>query len=177
MAIELEVPVRHREYRGYDEKQYPLGTWFAEGDLTGDASGDPMTIKVLFQDSLQALTSLSYSLEQMWVRRSDTTARVTGVSIINLGSFAFTRQFTLTNTPSSGGGTVNAMGIDQPTQLPIFLGRIFEQAVDASLEWAAPNSGVSVSMRFQVEGYYWGARSITAPGGPQRPPGGMYGHS
>jgi len=32
----------------------------------------------------------------------------------------------------------------------------------------------TLAYEFEAEGYYWGARSLTANGGPQRPPSGLY---
>lgn len=175
MALDLPVPVQYRGENAHIEPQFPLGTWFAEGNLVSAGEGDPFSITIVFQNSTQALISLGFSLEQMWARRSDTTATRVHANIRNIGVFSFTRQFSLNLSTDSSGGGGNTMPLDTSGFLPIYLGYITERDTQADIEFVSPDPGTGDSIRFQAEGYYWGDRSRLAPGGPQRPPFGIYG--
>jgi len=57
--------------------------------------------------------------------------------------------------------------------MPLFIGAPVQNGVNAGLNFVMSNAVVSLAVK--VEGYYWDPGAINAVGGPQRPPGSIYG--
>ena len=178
MTVIFNTHVRRLAYRGWDDPRYPLGIWWGSGTVVGDASSGFQGVRINVHTEAQALDGLIYNLEQFSVLISEATARDGYLRTIGLapqaGLPAFDRAWHLRFEPLSG--LSNTGVANQRMQLPLLLGttRGGASAIGA-LEIATVNLTAANSLSASALGFVWGPRSVLADGGPQRPPGAIFG--
>ena len=141
----------------------------------GDGTGGTRTAGVVFTlASSPRLDSLMYNLEQLFIADDDNVTKVLNVRSVNLGvlpegdtvEFAYT--VAATTGPDATGGLTN------PSAYPMLLGSQLVSGVDAELTVTGTNV-TGEGLRVKALGYIWDSRALSAPGGPQRPPGSVFG--
>lgn len=175
MSIVAEQEVQVREFSGWTDPQFPSGYWSSAGVGIGDASGGLMTIQINFSRATDQRNSQFYSLEQLfcWIQASSTQQGELILANFDLGRGASTNRIMNASFVSSPTG--NSSFRSDLMRLPngLFLGRQADALTSTSLSLVLVNvTGIVTQLR--VEGYIWDARSVAVPGGPQRPPTGVY---
>ncbi len=158
----------------------PLGLWAVFVSTLGDGSAGVLTASPRFQIAGEPGNTLLYSLEQVMV---DTTlgGGVAGAMIVenmdrlplngSTGARSDVYPLDLVDNGVTLGSSLRpALFIGQP----LFLGAPIQNNLNAGLQFTMPNTAVSLAVKAQ--GYYWSPGAINASGGPQRPPGSIYGN-
>ncbi len=175
MSVGTQILVSTRRYWGYQDPRYPLGTWQAVLEATGDASGGSIFIDHMFAVvTSSALGSVIWSVEQIALQSTDATPRNFQLHCINMGGppgAGLDNQFALITAVDGTGGTSYDMTDNIP--LPMFLGSQTQAGTTALFGIVGTNIDLQI-VHFESQGYFWGARSVLVDGGPQRPPTGLY---
>ncbi len=170
MSVIGETDIEYRKFSGFDEPQWPSGYWVGQGAVTGDATGGDMTMQITFNPVTALFNSQYYSLEQMFVNQVSQNSDIMGMLMANFDRGSALYHLSLVGTQSAQGNL--ELG-DALNMRGLFLG-----------QQRSPNSAQSISLTLdnvdgivltaKLEGYVWSARSTSVPGGPQRPPTGLY---
>ena len=179
MSVFLAFSVTLRPFASRPEPGMPLGLWAVHVSTLGDGSGGLLTTSPRFQLANQPGNTLLYSLEQLGVRSTlsgftDCTMIVENMDNLPLNGSTGARSdlyaFRLTDDGATLGSSIK---MNERLQRPLFLGAPVQNNLNAGLQFVMPNTAVSLSVKAQ--GYYWDPGAINAVGGPQRPPGSIYG--
>lgn len=176
MSIVTQADVHYRRFNGYLDPRYPQGHWFAKLNLTGDASGGVMQAGLVFTRVAQARNSRLYSLEQVSLfSNNNGTPRPGRLFTTNMvGPPLFSLEHRqIINTGADAEGASSTVQATDLAFLPLFLGSQNAQGTTSELALTFANAD-GVVHALEAEGYWWGARSVLADGGPQRPPTGLY---
>ena len=174
MSILATLPIRRREFAGFDDPSLPEGIWQGEVTRVGDASGGIVTVGLIFNIGTGTpRDSRFYSLEQLSVFYTDNTQGSFVFSILGMGErtvagASFVLDGVLFNTTDIG-----AAQRDIGALLPLFLGRQSDAGTSSNIQVSAPNANVQ-TLTMTAMGYMWGPRSINALGGPSRPLQGIF---
>jgi len=173
MTITASSLIRITEFPEFEDPSLPAGTWVGNQVVTGDVSGGSRIVQLIIAPVSQPKTSLFYSLEQFMVFDEDSTvktAQVQGVNLGRIGTLSFDQIIVveMLALPVSGSG-----GLGRDLLGPYQLGRQRTGGVATQVR-ASVNNSDGDDFIFQAQGYWWDARSVSAPGGPSRPVQGMY---
>ena len=174
MSIIEVTDIASRKFSGYEEPQYPSGMWVAHAIVTGNATGGDMTVQINIIPAASFRDSQYYSLEQ-FMATIDVAASQNGrllMSNLDLGGSVSGQLYTLPLLLNSSGGA-SLRPSDIQSWLPLFLGQQSSFNSATSLSFSLDNDDGQIVM-VQAQGYIWGPRSTAVPGGPQRPPTGLY---
>ncbi len=175
MTTLLQVLIRPRPFSGSLDPRYPLGLWLASVSITGDATGGDKQASVMFASAFQEHNRNFYSLEQIGMQDGSPVDQRASMSTDNMdsdGSAPLTHQITLDMLTNEGGNSAITPAASEAIR-GLFLGRQRLAGQVAQLNFRLDNVN-TVILDVSVQGYYWGPRSILAPGGLQRPPLGLY---
>lgn len=179
MPVIVNFRTEVRPYSGYAERQFPIGAWIASGTLTGDASGGFVQANFLFQFGQQALVTEMYNLEQFSVDMGVAAApsiqaelQTRNMDILAPGRTIGVQRWQFALLSDGAGNSINQLA-DQ-AGLPIWLGAPHTPLLECGIRWQFVNALDQV-FTITCQGYIWGSRSVLAPGGPQRPPFGIFG--
>ena len=156
-------------------RNWPIGIWTINMQDVGDGTGGTRTAGVTFTlASAPRLDALMYNLEQLFVADDDNVTKVANVRSVNLGILpeGDTIEFALTLAATTGVDA--AAGLTNYSSLPLLLGAQLVSGVDAELTVTATNV-TGEGLRVKALGYVWDSRALSAPGGPRRPPGSVFG--
>lgn len=177
MTIVADVRAAPLPWRGHDDPRLPVGVWFASGTVVGDASGGTMQVRFVFSAEGEPVSGDLFNVEQMSCLVSSNTGRdgfFIAQGLSPSPANVFDRRWSLKIDPMgslSGNGGLR----DGYPRFPIFLGTKRGGAdTFAALSVGLNNLTATDSLSVSVMGYRWGTRSILAPGGPQRPPAGLW---
>ena len=179
MTIVLDVPIRRLAFRGFDDPALPTGIWWGTGVLVGDASGGSMQVRFSLKTEGQPVSGEMWNLEQAMAFIGSDQSRDAFITAAGLspsrdlpGVDAIYRAVLSDMGPGQGqSGLANEF-----SQLPLFLGSVRGGAdTSATIGLGLVNLTAAVALSCSMMGYIWGARSILAEGGPQRPPRGLFG--
>jgi len=178
MAIIEVVTAQMRAWQASPDPTLPEGAWIASGTVVGTATGGPRTIQIDFQKAATRLSSRLFSLEQMALTDVSSAVIQWELQTFNLETFegqgiasrAWALNITKDNRPNGNGGALDTFS----NLLPLFLGAPSQAGVAAGISFVADNVN-AITMVCFAQGFFWGPRSITAPGGPQRPLRSIYG--
>ena len=166
MAIADTSPIRHLGFNGFADPALPNGMWDGVLSLTGDASGDELSMSLIFAETAAAQNERFYNIEWLSWRHNINTALNGILNVINFQQSA-SRTFGLqiiASSANTGGAAANINALS----LPIWLGAQDNGATNARIEMASENN-LNDSQRLIAGGYWWGPEAILADGGPQRP--------
>ncbi len=174
MSVLAAQPVEFQRFSGWSDPRYPEGYWWGSVTGTGDGTGGSNNLAINFTQPAGSRSSKMFDLEQLAIHSGDTTALVGRLELAN------------SEGPSNAGlrgilavelqAFVDGSGLSgrDLTFLPLFLGSERSAALAFSLAFVIVNVDTEV-VTLEAQGYWWGARSVLVPGGPQRPPTGLYG--
>ena len=174
MTVADARPVRFQPFNGFLNPSFPEGYWKGAAEVTGDASGGNAVLSVTFNQVETSRSGRMFNVEQLDVWSTSVGATVFGhTQVANLGdllggSATALRSFLMRVTP-------NAHALDYLTGLlvPQVLGAEEDSAQVSTYSIVLPNENLIV-FSMEAQGYWWGPRSRTADGGPQKPPFGLF---
>lgn len=182
MTIAVLTPVEFRGWGGVPgQPAMPIGQWFKRVSLVGDASGGSKTLELAFSVSAPGspLTADSFSLEQLSIHstsNADATALVLTIALgrVNRGSLVPSGFDYAVELISIGGSSESAAQADMMAPLRgLFLGQPETSDSSATLGVRVTNVDLEV-LTVEAQGYVWGPRSLSTPGGPLRPAGALF---
>jgi len=160
----------------------PMGTWYADGTVVGDATGGVMIVSVKFNLPNQNLDSVIYNLEQFDMFVLGTGGNIL-VEILGwridprnpLGSNTGWKR-TIPTTASQGTDGFLLMTAEQDIQstLPVLFGSQGQVAQGSQLNLEKTNVNLD-SLGIWAMGYMWDSGARSFPGGPRRPEGVVFG--
>lgn len=176
MTVIQPVHVLQRTWRGYDDPGLPVGMWFSQGAVLGDASGGQANLQMEFRDAANR-SARFFSLEQIEVHHTTSSGRSCAMIATNweqVSEFGLiNRQWKIAITSNSNG--VAALDNTVTLPLPIFLGittPVSELPSILTINCANTDGETFFST---VQGYIWEPRSVLAEGGLRRPADSLYG--
>jgi len=158
---------------------FPAGIWTSQQTVIGDASGGEAVIAHEVILLTEPFSAIMLTIEQIFLDSDrgvdvDVLLQAIGFEEHNpVGNNNILMSFLLEDL---GASTVTALRPDGQLRKPIFLGRCDRtsgQNSEISFRWTN-NDGTA--FRDSVYGYYWGPEAMYVPGGPQRPPGSLFGN-
>jgi len=173
MAFIEVVDVTYRKFSGWQEPQFPSGYWQGSARVIGDATGGDMSGQINFSRVTEPFNSQYYSWEELMVTTDEEATVPLGILIANFGLVTPVtgRRYTMFVTGDNS-GNASVEGV-QMGLLPIFLGQQASANSAVSITIIRNNDNLDV-MDILIGGYVWDVRSTSVPGGPQRPPTGLY---
>lgn len=174
MAVITVFDIEYRKFSGWDEPQFPSGFWRGGGLSLGDATGGDNTVQINFATGGSQFNSQYYSLEQLMVNVPGTGGVNVGIQISNLDLFPGITSYNYTVIlDGNEGNTESLAGRELPGFRGLWLGQQFTPNSSAAISFSLDNTNAEIFL-VAAQGYVWGARSTGVPGGPQRPPTGLY---
>lgn len=175
MTIILLSTVQQRVWGGGPNARDPIGMWHGGTAQTGDATGGSNVIDFVFQaQGAQAIDPNIYSLEQLSIQKDDALLENIRVRSVVMGDLSGVDGW-LVQVGVAGAQGFSAGFGSHMAFLPVFLSDSLTIGSTTSLEIAANNVD-TVNLIVSAQGYIWGSRSRSTPGGPRRPSDGLYGH-
>jgi len=175
MSVLAISPFFKREFAGYDDPSLPQGIWQGQVSAVGDASGGIQSAAIIFNDTNAPRDPNFYSLDEMSASQGPSVAGavIAFMSLLNMGGSGLSVARSYATTLSVFNGTDVAMITRAMSFMPIFLGRQTATGANTNIQFVVPNDNGS-TLVFSAMGYWWGPRSINAPGGPSRPLQGIF---
>lgn len=177
MSVTGEASVQYRRFQGYLDPRLPEGSWFGSTSVVGDASGGEALTRLIFQLASQgSRSSRMFNIERISTDSTLTVAETSRIQTTNMegptsGTLANRFSLLMPLPQSAAGPAIDARSL---LFLPLFLGTPRAQGLQADVNIIFQNV-TTILYVFEAQGYWWGARSVLADGGPQRPPNGIYG--
>lgn len=177
MSVVVNESIHRRPWRGYDDPGLPVGMYFAQSSVTGDASAGNMNVLFQFKQESDAVSGFFYNLEQFNVFHSQASFKAGAIQVTNFETLGpvglINRQYRFEIEDNVNG--VAALSDQLYIPLPLFLGAVAPVAsLAAQLEFSIANVDVT-SFVASIQGYIWEPRSIQAAGGLRRPVDSLYG--
>jgi len=177
VTVSVSDSIRNRPWRGYDDPGLPVGMYFAQNSVVGDASGGDMIVFFDFKGEGEPISGRFFNLEQINIFHSDVASKPGHIVANNWETIGpvglVNRQWKFQLVTNVNG--VAAMSDLLYFPLPLFLGSAAPLADLASdLEVGVDNVNVS-SLTVTIQGYIWEPRSVQAEGGLRRPVDSLYG--
>jgi len=177
MTVAVLDSIRNRAWRGYDDPGLPVGMYFAQNSVVGDASGGDMIVIFEFKGEGEAVSGRFYNIEQINAFHSVANTKQGHIQADNWETIGpvglVNRQWLFTLQDNRNG--VAAMTDLMYFPLPLFLGSAAPVASLATqVRVGVDNVDVS-SFTVTIQGYIWESRSIQAEGGLRRPVDSLYG--
>jgi len=179
MSVFLAFAITLRPFASRPEPGMPMGLWAVFVSTLGDASGGLLTTSPRMQIAGEPGNTLLYSLEQLMLNTTldgGVSAAMTIENMDNLplnGSTGARSNIVQLQLNDNGALLGSSMRWQLSQHRPHFLGAPRQNGLNAGLQFVMANSAVSLAVK--AEGYYWDPGAINAVGGPQRPPGSIYG--
>lgn len=178
MSVFGTFRVDTRPYTGYSDPGLPIGAWIAEAGIVGDVSGGIVRMNFLIELEGGVRISELYNLEQMAVDTSSATGRNIVLATINMDRLSPARQASPQKWKfqTLAGPAESALDVEHLAGLPLWFGApdVDTPAGDKGFSLTFPNVDLLLYAA-TLQGYFWGPRSVLAPGGPRRPVGGFLG--
>ncbi len=177
MSVASNFRIETRPYSGYADPSLPVGAWITQGVLAGNATGGAVQMNFLFQFGNNPLNSQLYSLEQFTAETNASVTEVADFETINMDRLTPNLVLPVTRQqfPVIADGIGSAIAqLGDMAGLPFWLGGPNTALLECSIRFQFTNTNLRV-YTVSAQGYIWGPRSVTAPGGPQRPPNGFFG--
>lgn len=178
MSVVANESIRIRLWRGYDDPGLPVGMYFAQNAVTGNASGGNAVVIFIFKGEGDPISGRFFNIEQVnffiGASVSSTICSLTATNFETLGPVGLVnRQWRF--EVEQNGNSVSPMNEQAGFPMPLFLGSAAPLASLATqVEFATNNIDIT-SFVATIQGYIWEARSIQAEGGLRRPVDSLYG--
>ena len=177
MTIAVSNAISIRPWRGYDDPGLPVGMYFAQNAVTGDASGGDMVILFEFKGEGEPVSGRFFNVEQINIFHSSGTSKSGHIQALNWETIGpvglVNRHWRFELEPDLSGASAMTDQIYFP--LPLFLGSVAPVAsLAADLQVAIDNIDLT-SLVATIQGYIWEPRSVQAEGGLRRPVDSLYG--
>lgn len=170
MSVAAVLEVRRRAFPGYNDPSLPQWIWVGQVVVVGDASGGDRSGSIILATAAGPKVSLLWSLEQMSILDSDNNSKDMDLTFLGTDELLGTQVMRI----SIGAGVTTAsIPAQNYPRMPFYIGAHQAQGAAAALLLTAANVNTAV-MAFTAQGYCWGSRSRSIPGGPQRPLQGLY---
>lgn len=175
MSITFTVDTEDAPFLPHEDARLPFAIWYAAGNFSGDASGGNLVVEITLRASASQQRIGNYwSLERL-----NLEARVvTDHFMLLQGFWRFGGTgVTEPNLPielrqsRAGSAVLDNAGI---VDLPVFLGGNATFNDRQIIQFNQLN-GATEFTRFFIMGYRWDSSVRQLPGGPQRPPGAVFG--
>jgi len=158
---------------------YPIGTWFSNAVVTGDASGGTREMQVDFRRGTLPPNGLAWSIEALTVQDNQLSSKTGFVLLSNADRDPTNQQirrFGAVISLEVGGGSTRAFL--SPADQEFFrkgwyLGRQGLSTVSFSISVIFANVLNAVNA-MTIEGYVWDATAQALLGGPRRPVEGLF---
>jgi len=177
MTVVVSNGISIRPWRGYDDPGLPVGMWFAQNSVVGDASGGSMLIIFIFKGEAEPVSGRFFNIEQMNIFHS-ATATKSGSLLLNnwetIGPVGLVNQQFLFRLQTNS-NNVSALDFTGYFPLPFFMGSAAPVASLSSQVEVKINNVDLTSLTVTLQGYIWEARSVQAEGGLRRPVDSLYG--
>lgn len=171
MAVEQRKDLEYRGFSGYEDPRYPSGMYEVEGAMIGDATGGNMVLLFDYSLATSPFNSQFYSLEDIRITTFQAVDALAELAVVNFDSSVTTR-YTMELVANESGFASLRLN-DALAVIGLFLGRQSSRSANMSLSITLDNDDTILTRAF-IAGYLWSARSVAVPGGPQRPPTGLY---
>lgn len=173
MSVSEQVELQHHSWNGYDDPGLPTRVWFAQGQATGDASGDTLTLQFNFATLVGAVNEQFYNMEMLNIRKSSIVAASGQMNVINMG-FAASRTYPIVLVPGDASIATASFGPGQ-MPMPLWLGAQNTGGGNAAIQVDFDNEDL-ITFRATMMGYMWDPRSKLTPGGLRRPAEALFGN-
>jgi len=177
VTVTVQNAISIRPWRGYDDPGLPVGMYFSQNAVTGDASGGDMAIFFIFKGEGEPVSGRFFNIEQINIFHSNETAKTGHVAANNwetIGPVGLVNRQWRIRLDSNANGFA-AMDERGYFPLPVFLGSVAPVAsLEANIEVGINNVDLT-SLVATIQGYIWEPRSIQAAGGLRRPSDSLYG--
>ena len=156
---------------------FPDGIWTSQQTVIGDASGGEMVIVHEVLLLTEPFSALMLTLEQFTLDDNANAADQVVLEILGfeehnpIGNNNLIMAFQTLTTDI----TVDAFGPAGMLQRPLFLGRADRTSGQPTQLSVRMNNRDGIALRDALYGYYWTPGAMNVPGGPQRPPGSLFG--
>jgi len=181
MSVFLAFAITLRPFASRGDPGMPLGLWAVFGSTLGDASAGLLTTAPRFQNAGGPGNSLLYSLEQVAINTTvsgggiNVSMAVANMDFLPLsGSTGARSEVHVFSLQDNGAALGSSLRPDLAIIKPIFLGAPRQNGLSSGINFAMTNTA-AISLAVKAQGYYWSPGAINAIGGPQRPPGSIYG--
>jgi len=166
--------ITYRKFSGYEDPRYPSGMWLGEGLVTGDGSGGDSTVQIDFSKAAGLRNSQYYSLEEIFAVKGNNVSAAGDMLVTNfdVGDELIGRRYHFLLLATEGGVSNLTLSPTAGT-LRMFLGQQSTPNSAQSISFIIDNTNL-IDFAVRIGGYVWSARSSSVPGGPQRPPTGLY---
>ena len=157
---------------------FPDGIWAAQGFVIGDASGGEAIIRHDVILLTEPFSALMLTIEQLMIDDTVNASTEFLLEVIGFEEHNVVANNNLLLRFDTRGfpGTVDALSVQDMLRRPVFLGRCDRTSgQDSSMSIRASNTD-GATYRDALYGYYWGPGAMNEPGGPQRPPGSLFGN-
>ncbi len=177
MTAVANTTIQRRPWRGYDDPGLPVGMYFAQTAVTGDASAGDMITFFFFHEEGDPVSGWFYNLEQINIFHSAIATKGGHIVLNNFETLGpvglVNRQYRFRLIDNAN--NVSAMNEEVYFPLPMFLGSVAPVPdISASIEVGINNVDLT-SLVVTIQGYIWEPRSIFAEGGLRRPFDSLYG--
>lgn len=157
---------------------FPDGIWASQLTVIMDASGGEAIMNHNLLTFTEPFSALMLTIEQMFV---DTTGASGAEFLLQVIGFeehnpVGNNNLLMAMSTKDTVGTASALGPSDLLRKPIFLGRADRTSGQASTISLRTLNVNGISIRDSLYGYYWGPGAMNEPGGPQRPPGSLFGN-
>jgi len=155
---------------------FPAGIWIGGVFAAGDASGGNVVLTLELNLLTEPFSALIFTLEQVELQPSDASS----ISYL-LEATGFTQTPSANRFPRMGVAVSSvtsqpaAQFVSNMLTKPFYLGQLDR---DAGIDSVITIRTVNVDTESYIVhflGYYWTPDAMNAPGGPQRPPGALFG--
>jgi len=157
---------------------FPAGIWASQQTVIGDASGGEAVIVHEVVLLTEPFSALMLTLEQIVLDVGQNAATELLLEIIGFEEHnpVGNNNVIIGLAARTTVGNTVALQPDNMLHKPVFLGRVDRASgQNAQLSMRAANVD-GVAFRDALFGYYWTPEAMYTPGGPQRPPGSLFGN-
>lgn len=179
MSVNTEGRVRFLPFRTPPSSAFPAGLWTGQIFAAGDVSGGQVTLTIEVNLLTEPFSALMFTIEQVELSDDAGATRQWLLDCIGfeehdpVGTRIPRIEF---ETTSANPTTAGALQASNMLRKPYFLGRADRQSGNDTAMRMITANGDGIAFQVGLFGYYWTPDAMNAAGGPQRPPGPLFGN-
>lgn len=178
MTVTVTGRVRFLPFRTPPNPSQPAGLWTSQLTAIGDASGGDLFLITEVNLLTEPFSALMLTIEQIMLTDTSNAGRTWTMEATGFEEHdPVGNRNVIYDFVTSATGPTSATALNQSGTIlkPIFLGRCDRTSgQDSSIRVITDNIDV-FTFRQDLWGYFWTPDAMNAPGGPQRPPGALFG--